>query len=55
MTETAGFGLRRLVAAFPFCSAATLQDVPNVLGKKSGFAANESCDKSQHSKYLTDH
>jgi len=46
------FGLRRLVAAFPFCGAATCQALPTVQDK-SDSAANESCDKSPQPKCLT--
>jgi hypothetical protein len=44
--------VRRLVAAFSFCDAATRQVLPTIQSQNA-FAANESCDKSQQSKYLT--
>jgi hypothetical protein len=46
------FGVRRLVAAFPFFAAATFRAL-TTLRDESGSTANESCDKSQQSKCLT--
>ncbi|HRX78275.1 MAG TPA: hypothetical protein P5307_04395, partial [Pirellulaceae bacterium] len=46
------FGPRRLVTAFQFCGVATCQALPTVQNK-SGSAANNSCDMSQHSKKVS--
>jgi hypothetical protein len=39
---------------FPLFGAASSQALPTIQDK-SGSAANESCDKSQHSTYLPTH